>query len=68
MKLASILCSSLLLLLVAVECKPVKRADVPAVTAFEGIDKDKGGFKEGTTYTVILINDTGSGSGNNMED
>ena len=68
MKLASILLCSSLLLLVDVECKPVKRADIPAVTAFEGIDNDKGGFKEGTTYTVTLITDTNSGSGNDLED
>jgi len=65
MKLTSILLCSSLLLLVAVDCKPVKRSDVPAVTAFEGIDKDNGGFKVGTTYAVTLK--TGSGSGEDIE-
>ena len=59
MKLASILLCSSLLLLVVVECKPVKRSDVPALPAFEAFDKDKG-LKVGTKYTVTLF-EGGSG-------
>jgi len=46
-------------ILTNVECRPNKRADSPpTVTASEG--NSKGGV--GTTYTVTLVTDTGSGS------
>ena len=46
-------------LLVDVECRPVKRADSPPVTAEEGNSTGK----VGTTYTVTLGSGSGSGSG-----
>lgn len=44
--------------IITVECRPVKRADSSSMTASEG--NNRGGV--GTTYTVILVTDTGSGS------
>jgi len=55
MKLVMCVC----VLLVAVECKPIKRADAPPVTASEGNSFGR----VDTTYTVTLVTDTGSGSG-----
>jgi len=47
------------IIMVAVECRPVKRADAPPVTASEGNSRGR----IGTTYTVTLVTDTGSASG-----
>ena len=62
MKLVVVMC--ICVLLVAVECRPVKRADSPPVTAEEGNSRGK----VGTTYTVTLVTDTGSGSGSGEEE
>ena len=59
MKLVVLMC--ICVLLVAVDCRPVKRAESPPVTAEEG--NSIGNFKVGTTYTVTLESGSGSGSG-----
>jgi len=51
-------------ILFGVECRPIKRADSSPVTASEG----KSGRGEGTTYTVILVTDTGSSSASGREE
>jgi len=51
-------------ILIGVECRPIKRAGSSHLTASEG--NSRGGV--GTTYTVTLVTDTGSGSASGREE